>query len=385
MRLTRRTRVVGILLAASLCACATPKVAVKQDRNLTKFSKVYLLSLDNDPRNVLPKVQSHLTALGFDVVAVPPGEAVGGNQGTGVFVTADGYVLTSGHVIGNKKEATLLIDGKPVDADLVYIDSSVNDDNQPVRDAEHAGNVQQALEASLNSKENRSILERHPERDFALLKIKAGERSFVPIPIAKSPQYQMGQDVYTVGFPMSDVLGNKPRLTKGLINSVVGPKDNPDFVQVSADAQPGNSGGPLLNQDGQLIGLVEMSLRGTGITFAVKNRSIREFLDAVPDRSRLTLREGGSMPLGDVQNSVVQVRAGTVPAGFYDQPKLVCAVRYKSHWDVWYRFQYFDVILYDYDRDEVLLRAGQYGDDPLSTEDGSIDRTFEEIGKKLGR
>ena len=207
----------------------------------------------------------------------------------------------------------------------------------------------------------------------------------------------MGQDVYTMGFPLSHILGDAPRLNKGLISSPVGMRDNPDFVQMSAEIQPGNSGGPLLNARGQVVGMVQMTLNPmsvlaqTGdalpqnVNFAVKSQKLREFLTRAADQAKVTMREGDAVPFDTIQHSIVKIYSGIVPEGFKEEPKLMCVARYVYLWDMWYRFQVLDIMLYDLDTEEALLRAGQYGDNPLSTENTTLDNVFKEIRSKLGR
>ncbi|MDY7037952.1 MAG: serine protease [Thermodesulfobacteriota bacterium] len=99
------------------------------------------------------------------------------------------------------------------------------------------------------------------EKDLALLKIKACQKLVLqPLPISKDTVYKMGQDVYTIGFPLSDILGNSPRLNKGLVSSAVGLKDNPDHLQISVETQSGNIGSPLLNENGSVVGIIQGTL-----------------------------------------------------------------------------------------------------------------------------
>lgn len=389
-------RAIGLAALVALAGCATVQGATKKDASFAKYTKVYLLTFDDDPRDVLPKVQQHLERLGFDVRLADKDSPILGNQGTGVVLSPEGYVLTSAHVLGTAREATVWVDGAQHAADLVYTEYDPGD--EPETDQKAKGrSVQELIDASLNSKENRSIEEELREKDLALLKLRSVDQPLLPASFAPDPDYRMGQDVYTIGFPLSGILGDKPRLNKGLLSATVGAKDNPNFVQMSAEIQPGNSGGPLLNEHGQVIGIVQMTLNPmkvwsqTGgnlpqnVNFAVKNTVIREFLDSAKAQAPLSLREGQIVPFDDVQHSVVQVHSGLVPEGFKEEPKLVCSVSYAYLWDVWFRFQMLDVVLYDLDTQEMLLRAGQYGDNPFSTEAGTLEHTFREIKAKVGR
>jgi len=389
----------GFLLLSLLfmVGCATTHSAVKLNASFSKYDKIYLINFKDDPRKVLPKVRQRLERLGFKVILTEEDEPIGGTQGTGFIITPDGYVLTAAHVIVKKEEATLWLNGKRYEADVVYIERNQTADEDSAEESGKKNTIQEAIDSSLNSEDNRSIEEELRENDLALLKIRLVDQAFTPLNFADDPQYTMGNDVYTIGFPLSNILGDKPRLNKGLISSSVGIKDNPRFVQMSVEIQAGNSGGPLLNEKGQVIGMVQMTLNPmnvlakTGgmlpqnVNFAIKSALIKEFLDRSSHKASIVLRQGAKMPFGDVQNSIVQVRSGILPEGFRKQPKLACLLRYNSFWDVWHRFSLLDIIFYDVDTEEILLRAGQYGDNPFSNENSTLDQVFKEIKTKLGK
>lgn len=176
--------------------------------------------------------------------------------------------------------------------------------------------LNEALERSVNSLENRSIESDLHDRDIALLKIRNTDDLFNEVSFVKEPDYAMGHDVYTIGFPLSYILGVKPRLNRGLISSTAGVKDNPNFLQVSAEIQPGNSGGPLLNEKGQVVGMIAMTLDSqtilnqTGTTpqnvnFALKSSALLSYLDGLENVELPDIRLGEEVPFESVQQSVV--------------------------------------------------------------------------------
>ena len=96
-----------------------------------------------------------------------------------------------------------------------------------------------------------------------------------------STDIRVGTEVHAIGFPLSGVLGSRPRFTTGTISADVGISDDPRLVQTTASIQPGNSGGPLVDAFGQIIGVVvstlnsELFLERTGsvpqnVNFAIK-------------------------------------------------------------------------------------------------------------------
>ncbi len=379
-----------------LTGCSTVKSAIKKDASFGKYEKIYLMSFENDPRKVLPKISQGLERLGFCVIVAGEDDPIRSSQGTGFIISSEGYVLTAAHVLGKQKVATLWLNGKRYEAELVYKESRKNVDEGKEKKIEKK-KIEEVMTDELNSENNCSIQQELKKKDMALLKIKSQNQSFVPVSFSSDPSYKMGQDVYTIGFPLSNILGDNPRLNKGLLSSSVGIKDDPNYVQISAEVQPGNSGGPLLNAQGQVIGLIQMTLDPRNVmaqsegalpqnvNFAAKTSLIKEFLKNAETTAKVVIREDDAVPLEKMQDSVVQIRTGIIPEGFKNELKLCCGVRYSYFWDGWYRFNYFDVVFYDIDTDEVLLRAGQYGDDMFSTEDKTIKNIFKEIKAKMGK
>lgn len=99
-----------------------------------------------------------------------------------------------------------------------------------------------------------------------------------------------GDSVVAIGFPFHGLLTSDLTVTTGIINSLSGILNDSRFMQISAPVQPGNSGGPLLDTSGHIVGVVAEKLnalkiaKATGsipenINFAIKTRALRDFLD----------------------------------------------------------------------------------------------------------
>lgn len=126
--------------------------------------------------------------------------------------------------------------------------------------------------------------------DIAIL--KTGKKSPYSAAIADpSTNPLLGEDILTIGFPLSDILSSGPNLTTGNISALTGLKNESSSLQITAPVQPGNSGGPLLNKRGEVIGVVKSKLdaiglaRHTGdiaqnVNFSVNNQSLTAFLKA---------------------------------------------------------------------------------------------------------
>ena len=127
-----------------------------------------------------------------------------------------------------------------------------------------------------------------PQRDLALLGVPA--HIVPPLSFRDSPAVARGEAVVTYGFPLTGLLSSGPSLTTGNISALAGLRDDPAQYQISAPVQPGNSGGPLLDMQGHVVGVVVAKLnalqvaRMTGgdipqnVNFAIKGEQAAAFL-----------------------------------------------------------------------------------------------------------
>ncbi len=131
------------------------------------------------------------------------------------------------------------------------------------------------------------VLASEATRDLALLSTEADAGPILPFRSAGT--YRRGEGVVTYGFPLAGLLSSGPTLTTGEVSALAGLADNQRHLQISAPVQPGNSGGPLLDMRGQVIGVVVSKLnagqiaRQTGdipqnVNFAVKHTEALAFL-----------------------------------------------------------------------------------------------------------
>ena len=124
--------------------------------------------------------------------------------------------------------------------------------------------------------------------DLALLRVPGLTGPALPF---RSNPVRRGEGVVAYGFPLAGLLSSDPKLTRGEINGLAGLRDDPNQFQISAPVQPGNSGGPLLDMQGNVVGVVVSKLNAgqvaqrTGdiaqnINFAVKGERAAAFLRA---------------------------------------------------------------------------------------------------------
>jgi S1-C subfamily serine protease len=94
--------------------------------------------------------------------------------------------------------------------------------------------------------------------DIAILKAEVIKST--AIPVQTSRRVLVGDEVFTLGFPNIQFQGIEAKYTHGHINSLTGMSNDPRMFQISAAVQPGNSGGPLLNIEGLVVGMVVAKL-----------------------------------------------------------------------------------------------------------------------------
>ena len=178
--------------------------------------------------------------------------------GTGFFISDTGLIITAYHVVENAK------------AIEITTSSGLKIPAQYVR----------------GSKPN----------DVALLQIPATSRPVESrpwIPFVSSRSVDIGTDVFTMGFPMEGVLGRQIKFTDGSISSMSGISDDQSRMQITVPIQPGNSGGPVVTEEGFVIGVVTSTaavipfMRETGalpqnVNWAIKSDYAMLLLDAAP-------------------------------------------------------------------------------------------------------
>jgi S1-C subfamily serine protease len=170
--------------------------------------------------------------------------------GSGIVTNTDGAVLTNAHVVSACSEYRIVAGSETAAASLVTMDA-------------------------LN--------------DLAVLK---AERHFpVAARFRDGAPIRQGDDVVAFGYPLTGLLSSDAILTTGLVNALSGIRNDERFLQISAQIQPGNSGGPLLDMDGHVVGVVSEELSALylartmgrlpqNVNFAIKSGVVRDFLDA---------------------------------------------------------------------------------------------------------
>ncbi len=172
-------------------------------------------------------------------------------SGTGFFVSSAGHAVSNEHVVGICKKVATKIEGEKLFFNILKTDK-VN--------------------------------------DIGLLKGDYKSSTFLNI---KSDGAEFGEDIVAFGYPLSDKLSSSVKLSRGIVSSLSGPNDNYSEIQIDAAIQPGNSGGPVLNMEGQVVGIASSGLNKVlmlldedqpyipeNINFAVAAPTLLNFLKA---------------------------------------------------------------------------------------------------------
>ncbi len=180
------------------------------------------------------------------------------SSGTGFFVSASGDVLTNAHVVD--------------DCGSIFV---TPDGGQPVSARVSAKDITNDLALLTTSHK--------PKR---VVGIRTGVR--------------LGESVAAFGFPLAQILSSSGNFTLGNITALAGIRDDSRFLQISAPVQPGNSGGPLFDQSGNVVGVVTSKLNAArvmvatqgdiaqNVNFAIKAAVVANFLET----NRLAFEQG---------------------------------------------------------------------------------------------
>ncbi|MGC3957426.1 MAG: tetratricopeptide repeat-containing serine protease family protein [Verrucomicrobiota bacterium] len=195
--------------------------------------------------------------------------------GTGFIVTTNGFVLTAYHVVEDSTNLVVVTRKVRFAAQLAKADKT-NDIA-----------LLQIVGAFPPTPTNGM---RSAPGSPRLMRVAS---NFRPLPLIAEGNVKVGAPVSTIGFPNVQIQGREPKFTRGEINSLAGIKDDASYFQVSTPVQPGNSGGPLLNSSGQVVGMVLARLsditllKTTGtvpqnVNYALKSSRLAGLVNAFP-------------------------------------------------------------------------------------------------------
>tara|TARA_Y100001980_G_C14547066_1_gene327448 strand:- start:1077 stop:2333 length:1257 start_codon:yes stop_codon:yes gene_type:complete len=190
--------------------------------------------------------------------------------GSGFLISENGIVATNYHIVENAQKIEILFPEKNITKQAMLRLRDINNDL--------------------------AVLE---IKDFDFNKVSSNH---IPYTLARVGDVKVGQEVFTLGFPLGSIMGSKTRLSTGRINSIYGVQEDPRLFQIGNSLQPGNSGGPLFNEKGELVGVVVSGLnakyfyenRGIipqNMNFAVKVSYLENLLAMIPDSDAIIYRD----------------------------------------------------------------------------------------------
>jgi S1-C subfamily serine protease len=110
------------------------------------------------------------------------------------------------------------------------------------------------------------------KNDVALIQIDDPKfKGLNAIPYGLVENSEVGSKVFTIGYPLNDIMGSNYKVTDGIISSKSGIEDDIRYYQITVPIQPGNSGGPLFNKDGNVIGITSARLNSKSVGTQIEN------------------------------------------------------------------------------------------------------------------
>jgi serine protease Do len=177
---------------------------------------------------------------GVVMVTTPAG------QGSGFFINADGYLITNYHVIARETRIKV----------TVFCKTAEGFEQKPYKTVK--------------------IVAINPVMDLALLKIESPGTTFKYVYLGDGSDVVMGRDCFAIGNP----LGLTRTVSQGIVSTANRNIGGQLYIQTTASVNPGNSGGPLFNLKGEVIGVTSMGyLAAGGLNFAIPADVVRRFVD----------------------------------------------------------------------------------------------------------
>ncbi len=224
------------------------------------FSFIFFVSFATsahpDLTTLYKKVNPSVVELHVKSLAAPKKGQVNYRQttsdalGSGALINAEGDILTAAHVVGRATEIEVLFsDGTKTSGHVLWIDTLL---------------------------------------DLAMIRARKTPEEIKPLKLAQKKEYAIGQQVIAIGAP----LGESHSLSVGYLSGVRDKKQipgtdiKPRLLQTDAAINQGNSGGPLFNLDGEILGIVSHILSKSGgsdgLGFAISTDTIRDVVDTEP-------------------------------------------------------------------------------------------------------
>ena len=96
--------------------------------------------------------------------------------------------------------------------------------------------------------------------DLVLMRVQGARSPLKPLRIIAARSARLGEDVFSVGFPLTGLLSDGHKVSTGVVSALAGLDNDPRFFQLTVPSQPGNSGGPIFNSKGEVVGVLASTL-----------------------------------------------------------------------------------------------------------------------------
>ena len=221
-------------------------------------------------------------------------------SGSGFFVSKMGHVITNAHVVKNCKKVTIGDNAnKQVPAELINTDRS---------------NDLALLKLStleMASAESKSLIQK-----LGIVIVPLASKGLL-----RSEDVKLGEKVLVAGYPYGDLFSNTMKVTSGIVSATRGLGDDSGRFQLDAAVQPGNSGGPIYDSGGNIVGVVVSQLNKMNmakaigslpenVNFGIKASTVRQFLTSsgLPSKKSERTEEKSTEQLAEIaQNQALMV------------------------------------------------------------------------------
>jgi len=245
-----KARTIPPALAKAPTSMARLRFQPSAESDLTSDERVHIAVYENANRSAVNITTSSARTRGLFLIEVPSEGA-----GSGFVLDEEGHIVTNRHVIEGAREIEVtLFDGKSYEATVVGDDAS---------------------------------------SDLAVIRVSAPAESLVPVVFGDSTRLRVGQCVYAIGNPF----GLERTMTTGIVSSLNRslPSRNQrtikSIIQIDAAVNPGNSGGPLLDSRGRVIGMntaiASATGQNTGVGFAIPAATILRIVPQLIEQGRV--------------------------------------------------------------------------------------------------
>ena len=269
-----------------------------RNERLQRYEMQRLEQEANERRKAIAEAEARKRATAMEAAAVKVAEEQSrrvlarkqGVTGSGFFVSDRGHIITNAHVLGDYAHVQVRTSASRLyEARVVKIDTT---------------------------------------KDLALLVIDYPSKG---LKLAHSTQDIKGEDVLAIGYPMPGVQGQESKITNGIVSSLSGMRGVENWMQISAAIQGGNSGGPLINTKGVVVGVVVASINAKrilensgslaqNVNYAIKSEEVLDFLRQTTVSNSSKPMQGKASRWADENTVMVMARDTPFSGSFVSMP-----------------------------------------------------------------